>query len=199
MKRVAFKSKSKNKKKVNEKAVKKNLKFFADKKYINNYVQHEDHTVSFSYASQSIKELMTTEGRILEIYIYHKLKTQGYFDDIVSSCKVEWENERNSNEFDCILTKGYRSLFIECKARPDIQQDFIYKIKGLEKHFGVNSQAVLIADTHDSGKSYERREANLSQECRAEELGVISISDNTRIAEIDRTLIELFKKKYEER
>lgn len=199
MKRVAFKSKSKNKKKVNEKAVKKNLKFFADKKYINNYVQHEDHTVSFSYASQSIKELMTTEGRILEIYIYHKLKTQGYFDDIVSSCKVEWENERNSNEFDCILTKGYRLLFIECKARPDIQQDFIYKIKGLEKHFGVNSQAVLIADTHDSGKSYERREANLSQECRAEELGVISISDNTRIAEIDRTLIELFKKKYEER
>lgn len=51
-----------------------------------------DGKMSFTYASRQIKELLTTAGKMLEVYTYHKVKELGYFDDVVSSFEIDWEN-----------------------------------------------------------------------------------------------------------
>ena len=70
-----------------------------EKKYlINLSVERNTGAVTFTYATPQIKELLTSEGKLLEIYIYHKAKETGKFDDIRSGFEINWENNVASNE-----------------------------------------------------------------------------------------------------
>ena len=95
------------------------MEYFRDRGYIINLFA-ADGKLSFTYATQRIKEILTTAGKMLEVYTYHKVKELGRFDDVVSSFEIDWEGTDVKSEFDCILTKGFRTLFVECKARLDI-------------------------------------------------------------------------------
>ena len=124
------------------------MEYFRDIGYvINLYVA--DGKMSFTYSTQKIKELLTTAGKMLEVYTYYKVKELGKFDDVVSSFEIDWEETDVKSEFDCILTKGFRTLFVEFKARLDIEQNLYYKIAELKKQLGINATAVLIADTQE--------------------------------------------------
>lgn len=157
----------------------------------------EDGVVSFTYATRSIKQLMTSAGRILEIYVYHKAKETGLFDDVVSSFELDWAQEDVKNEFDCILTKGFCSLFVECKARPVIEQDYYFKLSCLAKRFGINARAVLIADTQE--KEWQDSSAvNRVQRKRGSMLDVITIWKPIEIGNIGNTLLKILNGSYEE-
>ncbi len=147
---------------------------------------------SFAYASQAIKELLTMEGRILEVYVYHKLKGSA-FDDVVSSYEIGWEDTEVKNEFDCIATKGFASLFIECKARADLNQDFYFKLTSLAEQFGVNAKAVLIADTQEFGN---RAILNSMQRTRGRMLDIVTIWKEDEIRKIDQTLLKVMNGTY---
>ncbi len=71
--------------------------------------------VSFTYPTLPIKHLLIQADKILEIYVWHKLLASGLFDDISCGCVITWRDTEASNEFDCLLTKGFNSYFIECK------------------------------------------------------------------------------------
>lgn len=173
------------------------LHYFRDKGYIINLKENENNTVDFTYATRQIKELLTTAGKMLEVYTYHKAKETGRFDDVVSSFEIEWEDEPQiKNEFDCIVTKGFRTLFIECKARPEIDQDYYFKIASLVSKFGVNARAVLIADTQEKSY-YDSAAVNDMQRQRGGMMGVITVWKKDEIGNIGETLLRIIDGKYE--
>lgn len=152
----------------------------------------KDGLSSFAYASRAVKELLTMEGRILEVYVYHKLKGST-FDDVVSSYEIGWENTMVKNEFDCIATKGFSSLFIECKARAELSQDFYFKLASLAEQFGINAKAVLIADTQEYGY---RIQQNSMQRTRGRMLDIVTIWKEDEIRQIDQTLLKVLDGTY---
>ena len=93
---------------------------------------------------------MTQEGLVLELYVYYKALEENYFDDVVSGCEIIWDkNAETKNEFDLVLTKGWKFLLVECKAQTQLKQDFYTKLSHLNQKFGINSKSVLIADTFE--------------------------------------------------
>lgn len=123
------------------------MEYFKEKEYVINLVITPEKEISFTYASRQIKELLTDAGKMLKIDTYHKIKDCGYFDDVVSGLGIEWQGTEVKSEFDCILTKEFRTLFIECRAQADIGQEPYFKLTGLAQQFGINATAVLVADT----------------------------------------------------
>ena len=167
------------------------LEYFRDKGYLINLSCNKSAgKVSFTYATPQIKDLLSLEGRMLEIYTYHKAKETGAFDDIRSSFEIDWENSIAKNEFDCVLTRGFSSLFIECKATRDIKSDFYSKIHTLAEFFGINAKVVLVADTQDDDNTAVTNEM---QRERGKQLEVITVSDRTSIGNIGQTLLKIIK------
>lgn len=170
------------------------MRYFAGRGYVTNLVIQND-TMRFTYATRQIKELLTTAGKILEVYTYHKAKETGRFDDVVSGYEIDWENTGVKSELDCILTKGLSTLFVECKARRSIEQDFYYKLASLAQQFGINARAVLIADTQErSGQ--DTTAVNQMQRMRGGMLDVITIWDPQEIQEIGATLLKVINGTY---
>lgn len=174
--------------------VKSLLEFFRDKGYIINLVVADD-IMSFTYSTLRIKDLLTTAGKMLEVYTYHKVKELGRFDDVVSSFEIDWEQTDVKSEFDCILTKGFRSLFVECKARMDLEQDFYYKIAELTNQFGINATAVLVADTQEK-PFYANASTNAMQRRRGNMMNVVTIWKTDEINNIGHTLLKIINGMY---
>ena len=173
------------------------MEYFREKGYVINFTVSADGKMSFTYATRQIKELLTTAGKMLEVYTYHKVKELGSFDDVVSSFEIDWEGTDVKSEFDCILTKGFRTLFVECKARPDIEQEFYFRLARLEQQFGINATAVLVADTQE--KSFcGSASVNAMQRRRGSMMDVVTIWKPEEIDDIGHTLLKIIDGDYEE-
>lgn len=170
------------------------IKYFAQKGYILN-VYPCDGGFSFTYATKRIKDLLTTAGRILEIYTYHKSKETGAFDDIESSYAINWEETNITNEFDCIMTKDFRSLFVECKARSKISSEFYDKLLNLTNQFGINATGVLIADTRERD-FYDTTPFNIEQRKRGNMMNIITVWKRNEIDDIGNTLLKIINGEY---
>ena len=170
------------------------LKYFADKRYLIDFTI-DGKKASFIYASYPIKELLTSEGRMLEIYTYHKVRETGFFDDIKSSLEIMWSQETAKNELDLVVTKGFCSLFIECKATWKLENNFYSKLNNIAAHFGVNTKMVLIGDTLEVPGSVT---ASDNEACRnyGKDFGIITISDRKEIENIGEVLVKVMKGEY---
>lgn len=169
------------------------MDYFAKKRYlINLSYDKAAGTASFTYATPQIKDLLTLEGRMLEIHTYHKAKETGAFDDIRSSFEIDWAKSNATNELDCVLTKGFTTLFVECKAQHEIKREFCEKIAILANKFGINAKIVLIADTQDLNDE-DRRKRNHEIIKLGEELDVITIFERNDIDNIGNKLLSLMK------
>lgn len=164
------------------------LKALADVAYLNNYKVSAENAdiVSFSFATPRIKGLLTKEGDILEVYIYHKCLSSGLFDDIATGYEVNWDGTDVKSEFDIILTKGFRGLLIETKATSRIEQNYYFKLSCLAQKFGTNCIPVLVEDHGRIGEANMKN--NEMQVMRGNMLDVVTISNRKEINEIDETL-----------
>lgn len=171
------------------------MDYFKGKGYVINLVVSSDGRMSFTYATRQIKQLLTTAGKMLEVYTYHKVKELGRFDDVVSSFEIDWEGTDVKSEFDCILTKGFRTLFVECKARTDIEQEFYFKLASLAEQFGINATAVLIADTQEKS-FYDNAPINALQRKRGSMMDVVTIWKPDEINNIGHTLLKVINGTY---
>ncbi len=171
------------------------MEYFKEKGYVINLSIAADGRMNFTYATRQIKELLSTAGKMLEVYTYHKIKELGKFDDVVSSFEINWEKTDVKNEFDCILTKGFRTLFVECKARSDIEQQFYFKLAGLAEQFGINAAAVLIADTQERS-FYDNAPLNAMQRKRGSLMNVVTIWKPDEINDIGQTLLKVINGDY---
>lgn len=161
--------------------------------YIYNLRNADNQVFSFVYSTRQAKQLMINAGRILEIYVYHKLQESG-FDDVVSGYEINWGDTDVKSEFDCIVTSGFKCAMIECKAQDKISQDYYYKLSCLAKQFGVNAIPVLIADTHER-EDWDNSTNEMQRE-RGNMMGVVTVYDRDDISNIDMTLRRIFNGKY---
>lgn len=171
------------------------MSYFNKKGYVINYKISLDGKISFTYATRKIKELLTTRGKILEIYTYHKVKELGKFDDVVNSFEIEWEDTEVMDKVDCILTKGFRMLFVECKAHLDIEQNFYFKLSSLTKQFGINATAVLIADVEENSFC-DSVLINKMKRKYGDMMDVVTIWKHDEISDIGHTLLQVINGTY---
>jgi len=165
------------------------MHFLREKGYIINLCENsEKREISFTYATPQIKHLLTVAGNILEVYTYHKAKEIDKFDDVVSSFEIKWEkNENIKTEFDCIITKGFNTLFVECKAVNNLEPNFYYKLSELAKQFGINAKAVLVLDTDENNQN------NKNNIELGKKIGVTTIYNHSEISNIGQTLKKIIE------
>ena len=134
--------------------------------------------VRFRYLNQDIKSVLTKAGEILEIYTYFKVCEQGWFDEVACGYRFRWEDEKINNELDLVLTKGFQSLIVECKARSKLDQNFYFKLNSLVDMFGIGAHKILLttAKTDDGDNRMQQERGNM--------MGITTISDIQDIEEI---------------
>lgn len=162
-----------------------------DHKIVYYQLDESSRTYSFCYSSPQIKDVLTNEGKILELYVYYKALEENYFDDIVCSYVVNDENNV-SNEFDLILTKGFKTIIVECKARAILEQEFYHKLAQLNQQYGVNSTAVLVADTLEK-PWWNDTEVNSTQRSRGNKYNIRTIYSHNDIINIGKKLREIME------
>lgn len=152
--------------------------------------------ISFCFASYQIKELLSNEGQLLELYAYYQTIEKGYFDEIKTGLEVQ--RKRNGDEymptqeFDLIAIKGFRTQFVEVKARRKLQQEFYQKLKSNGDNFGINKELVLVSHFGDNFVSAYNKEFI---ERGQEDYGVKTICEVPEIENIGKTLTEIMNKK----
>lgn len=118
---------------------------------------HIEEYWNITFGSHEIKRLLTKEGNILEYYTYFKLKNDPIYSDVVTSITFRRPDDSNAeNEIDCFITRGMKTLLVECKANTfkptegnaasrlgDIKREFERKVR----KFGINGKGLLIVDS----------------------------------------------------
>jgi hypothetical protein len=154
------------------------------KKYIlPDFVNNQDVLYAFSYQDEEIRSVLTKSGEILEIYTYFQLCEQGFFDEIACGYHFRWNGEIQ-NELDLVLTKGFSSIIVECKARTKLSQDFYFKLNSLVDIFGIGAGKVLIttAVTEEGDNKMQTERGNM--------MGITTISNVNDIENIAEKLRE---------
>ena len=107
--------------------------FFTDKGYILNLSISEDGSLSFTYATRSIKRLLTHKEDIINIALYHQIKEANYFDDIA-----------NVPSADYLMTKGLQSVYLKVSSIRDLQEKELSDFSLRVEETGINGTAVLV-------------------------------------------------------
>ena len=97
----------------------------------------------FTCSSYETCDLISQEGRLLEILVYYALKNSGLFDDVATSIVVDWD-KYNNNEMDLIVTKGFRSALIECKATKRLEPEYYEKLVEKAEKLAVTCKPMII-------------------------------------------------------
>lgn len=163
----------------------------------NNSDKH-DNIEYFEFKSKPFKDILTKEGEILEVYTYYKAKETNYFDDIAQGIEFGLKDSNVFNEMDCILTKGQRMMFVECKATQKLKQDYFYKLKCIADHYGIEPIPVLVSNQYlQSDKNFAGGQAtNKMQMERGNDLDVITISDPDELKDIGNVLVSIMEGTY---
>lgn len=148
--------------------------------------------VSFVYSSPRIKKLLTSAGEILEVYAYYDVLKTGYFDDVASGYEFSWESGGVKNELDLVLTKGFRSIIVECKAVVELKLDYYHKLHSIADQFGIGTTKVLLGNTYARSNAVVN-ELNTMQRSRGSQLHIKTISSEDRIVNIGETLKNLME------
>lgn len=153
------------------------LNFFHEMNYINclsSSKEGKNISISFTYATAPIKRFLTTNGSILEVYTYHKVKEQSEADDIVSNYEADINKTGELSEFALIITKGFSMVFVECNFDSDLNEEYYEDLKSRVNKLGINSTVVLIGNQGKNNKS-----------------DVITIYEENRIQDIGRILMDI--------
>ena len=170
------------------------LKQLEKKHFITQLSQDTDdpRLVSFEYSSPRIKKLLTNAGEILEVYAYYDVLKTGYFDDVACGYEFDWESGSVKNELDLVLTKGFKSMFVECKAVVELKLDYYHKLHSIADHFGIGTIKVLLGNTY-AHSNQVANEVNTMQRSRGNQLHIVTISNETKIINIGKTLKKLME------
>lgn len=151
--------------------------------------KQDDYEISFCYCSPQIKQLLTNEGRLFELYVYYSVLETGYFDEVRCGLQIRWNDKNLTNELDLVLVKGFKTMIVECKACRDISQDFYNKLFAVGMNLGLNNRCLLIVDALEMPN--KNNTDNEIQNTRGMEYRIIrTIKDNRSIKKIGLRLKE---------
>ncbi|OYT14504.1 MAG: hypothetical protein B7C24_17960 [Bacteroidetes bacterium 4572_77] len=104
-------------------------------------------------------------GAWLEELVFNKLHKSKKFDQVLKNLKINFKtglSQFNKNEMDVVVTKGFKTAFVECKAG-NIKQEHVYKLHAITNYFlGSFGVPILIARY--------KPQANIMEKCK--DLGV---------------------------
>lgn len=153
--------------------------------------QNDFRLVSFVYSSPRIKHLLTSAGKILEVYAYYEVLKTGYFDDVACGYEFCWDGGEK-NELSLVLTKGFKSIIVECKAVVEQKLDFYHKLYNIADLFGIGTKMVLLGNTY-ARADIAANNLNIVQKSSSSQLSIRTISDEEEIVDIGETLKLLMK------
>jgi len=117
----------------------------------------------FEYSHGDGGEYFT--GAWLEELVFSKLNKSNRFDQVLKNLKINFKtglSKFNKNEMDVVVSKGFKSAFVECKAG-NIKQEHVYKLHAITNYFlGSFGVPILIAR--------HKPQANIMEKCK--DLGV---------------------------
>ena len=96
------------------------------------------------------------------------------------------------NEFDLVLTKGFRSVLIECKSVKKMTEDYFLKFHSLATRFGISDIRVLLGNTYRNDKEF-LAQSNRSQISRGNSLSIITVSEPEDVENIAALLVDMMK------
>lgn len=172
-----------NNKGVNDNYIKEFFKKLSGCGFIKDLVITE-HTLSYKYKNNDIKECLSKAGLLLELFIMIKataLKNEdgsSYYTDALTGVMIDWNDEEIEdrrpvrNEIDVLLVKGLVPVFVSCK-NGEVEVDELYKLSTVANRFGGKcAKKVIIAPSIDEmGKKAEY----IAE--RANEMGIKIIKD----------------------
>ena len=172
-----------NNKGVNDNYVKEFFKKLSGCGFIKDLVITE-HTLSYKYKNNDIKECLSKAGLLLELFIMIKataLKNEdgsSYYTDALTGVMIDWNDEEIEdrrpvrNEIDVLLVKGLVPVFVSCK-NGEVEVDELYKLSTVANRFGGKcAKKVIVAPSIDEmGKKAEY----IAE--RANEMGIKIIKD----------------------
>lgn len=153
---------------------------------------NSEQLLSFNFASPVIKKILQKKGELLEMFVYDKLMKSELFDDVVWGCEL-FGNDNINDEVDCILVKGFQTVFIECKARKFFSQDEGEKIyetlKRRSVKYGCNGAEVLCWQSYgDTRDDTTRKNNNEMKRIGEEKYSIKTISSNEDFANISELI-----------
>ena len=157
-------------------------------------MQLAENRASFAYSSPRIKHLLTHAGEILELYAYYDILKTGYFDDVVTGYTFSWAKGAVQNELDLVLTKGFQSMIVECKAVEQLKADFYFKLDSLGQQFGVGTTLVMLSNTYYENHP-DRKAANALQKDRGSQMGILTITRRSDLENIGQVLANEMKQR----
>ena len=127
------------------------------------FLNISDTGIGFTYGSHAIKNVLVDEGKILEMRIYKELEHLGFTTSIINGIKFYHEDRfTEEDELDCMATKGFKSIIIECKAKEKVSYNdvklFAEKLSSRVKRFAVNGKGLLLIDSSNPVPEYDAPE-----------------------------------------
>ena len=80
----------------------------------------------------------------MEIYVYYEALKTGYFDDIRMDYEFSWYGGKVANEIDLVLTKGFKSIIVECKAVEKLDMNYYHKLYSIAHQFGIGVKTAIV-------------------------------------------------------
>lgn len=112
-------------------------------------------TIRIVYRDRESKVLLTSAGRMLEIWLYIHLFP--IFSDIQTSVEIVWDPERNlRNELDVIGVRGYQTFILEAKVQNSLTAETVYKCRSIAKSFGINPVTMVVNQTNTLSGNLKR-------------------------------------------
>ena len=130
-----------------------------NRRYISGLTVDDAGRASFSFTSHRIRELLSKEGEIAEIFVYCEALKTGAFDDIRKGFGFSWYGSRVENELDVVLTKGFCSMIIEVKAVERLDMNYYHKLHSLVSQFGIGSKAVIVNNDYRNNSFFANNNA----------------------------------------
>ncbi|MBO4416460.1 MAG: DUF1887 family protein [Lachnospiraceae bacterium] len=157
---------------------------------LDNEKNYSKTSVTCTIKDYKTKKILTKNGDLLEVYVFFEACKTGWFDDVQTGYSFMWEFDNVFNELDCVLTKGYRSIFVECKSTIKSNEDYYLKLDSLADHFGIGYKKVMIIVTDtatSSSKNYHL------QKSRGRQMDIITISGKDDLKNIGKKLIRIME------
>ena len=157
---------------------------------------------SFDFRNEQVKRVLTSAGRLLEVYTTYLARElekndMDFYTDVVTGVYIDWDGKVENpmretdesdedfvpdvyNEIDIILMKGVAPIFISCKSGK-IDMDELYKLATVSERFGgpYVKKVLLCAgdlDTREAGE-YIRARAKEMKIRIIEEVDFINLSE----------------------
>ena len=101
-----------------------------------------------------------------------------------------------TNELDCIFTKGFCTLFVECRGTKKLTLDHYHKLHSIAEQFGIGSVKVVVGTTHND-RLQEMTVINQRQLSRGSQLNIVTVNGFREISRIGETLASIVAKRLE--